>query len=187
MNYFTVYQIAPKGISGFALASLLLMLLVCCVIYLSSYLNGKKLIRGVVFGSGKKAIRIWAMAFAGLATIIFSLIVWSELSASSSCYAAFKSGHYSVVEGKVEDFQPMPYSGHAYEQFRVGNVRFAYTEFSDGPGFNHTSSHGGPITAGMNVRISYSEECNGTVNTILKLEVVPPGWESPKAPPTSVH
>jgi hypothetical protein len=186
VNYFTVYRIAPQGLSGFIFAGFLIMLLASCVVYFSSYLKGKKVIRGSLLGSGPKAIRVWAMVFAGLATIIFCLIAWSELSANRSCYAAFKSGHYLEIEGKVEDFHPMPYEGHENESFRVGAVWFSYTDYSDSPGFHQATSHGGPISAGLRVRIAYSEECNGWVNTILKLEVVPPGWEKPKTPPHPV-
>lgn len=68
---------------------------------------------------------------------------------------AVKDGRISVVEGPVENFVPMPYSGHADESFSVKGVRFAYSDFNLTVGFNNTRSHGGPIEPGRYVRVSY--------------------------------
>jgi len=75
------------------------------------------------------------------------------------------TGKAQYVEGVVQDFVPMPYQGHAVESFDVNGVSFHYSDFIVGGGFNNTSSHGGPIRAGMFVRIWYSG------NDILKLQV----------------
>ena len=78
----------------------------------------------------------------------------------------FESQDYKIVEGLVENFHPMPMSGHDTERFTVGGIKFEYSDFdlSKG-GFNNTSSHGGPIREGLPVRIAYK---NGR---ILKLEI----------------
>jgi hypothetical protein len=65
----------------------------------------------------------------------------------------------------------MPYEGHSYEEFRVGSVQFSYSDYQDRPGFNQSSSHGGPIREGLRVRIAYSDNCNEWPKSILKLEV----------------
>jgi hypothetical protein len=49
--------------------------------------------------------------------------------------------------------------------FRVGDVRFAYSDFRVSCGFNNTTSHGGPVREGLHVRIHYVE------GIILKFEV----------------
>jgi len=76
------------------------------------------------------------------------------------------SGKAHYVEGYVRDFIPMPSQGHANESFDVNGVSFHYSDFQVGAGFNNTSSHGGPIRAGLFVRIWYSG------NDILKLQVL---------------
>jgi hypothetical protein len=77
-----------------------------------------------------------------------------------------QSGDCQVVEGTVEQFHPMPYHGHALESFTVNGVRFEYSDFDDSkPGFNNTTSHGGPIRAGMRVRLHYRGP------SILQIEV----------------
>jgi len=78
---------------------------------------------------------------------------------------AYRSGQYSIVEGTVTNFHPMPYSGHEKESFSVNGVQFSYSDFILVPCFNNTTSHGGPIHEGLRVRIAYAGDC------ILKLEV----------------
>src|SRR5205814_8525495 len=43
---------------------------------------------------------------------------------------ALRDGTASVVKGPVQNFHPMPYSGHDTERFTVGNVHFAYTDYA---------------------------------------------------------
>ena len=74
-----------------------------------------------------------------------------------------------VVVGIVEDFIPAPYEGHQDESFRVGDVRFSYSDYAITGGFNTTRSHGGPIVAGLKVRIRYIQEKRK--NVIVKIEI----------------
>ena len=74
-------------------------------------------------------------------------------------------GNCSVVEGVVENFHPMPKSGHDTERFEVNGVHFSYSDYVMSPGFNNTASHGGPIRDGLRVRICHNS------GDILRLEV----------------
>jgi hypothetical protein len=76
-----------------------------------------------------------------------------------------REGQYSVVEGPVTDFVPMPYEGQSQENFAVNGHRFSYSDYSMTAGLRNAASHGGPIREGLYVRISYSG------NLILRLEV----------------
>lgn len=78
---------------------------------------------------------------------------------------SLKNEKYSVVEGPVTNFVPMPYSGHANENFTVNGQHFSYSDYIVTSGFNNTTSHGGPIREGLYVRVTYSG------NTILRLEI----------------
>jgi hypothetical protein len=82
------------------------------------------------------------------------------------CKRWSESRDYSLVEGTVTNFHPMPKSGHDTERFTVEGVKFEYSDFdlSKG-GFNNTASHGGPIREGLPVRIAYRD------GRILKLEI----------------
>ncbi len=78
---------------------------------------------------------------------------------------AIETGQAQVVEGVVTNFVPMPYEGHASESFSVDGRRFAYSDYVVTAGFNNTSSHGGPIRAGLHVRITFVDA------TIVRLEI----------------
>lgn len=75
------------------------------------------------------------------------------------------NGSTEVVEGKVEQFVPMPYHGHADETFIVNGRYFAYSDYDLTKGFNNTQSHGGPMKEGLQVRITHVD------GSIVKLEI----------------
>ncbi len=82
--------------------------------------------------------------------------------------ADLRAGRVTVIEGRVRDFVPMPFSGHSEEQFTVSDAHFSYSDYIIQPCFNNTNSHGGPIREGIWVRLSYHGNC------ILRIEE----WQS---------
>jgi hypothetical protein len=68
-----------------------------------------------------------------------------------------RTGNYSIVEGVIKQFHPMPYEGHDWERITVGGTEFMYADFDVPGGFNNTQSHGGPLHEGLNVRIAYHD------------------------------
>ena len=102
------------------------------------------------------------LVFASLWTVLSFLGTFLQYHMATSCLNA---GNCSVVEGPVTDFVPMPYEGHSMESFTVGGRRFSYSDYEVSAGFNNTASHGGPIRAGLHVRVTYWG------NLILRLEV----------------
>lgn len=104
------------------------------------------------------------VGFAALWTLVAAVgIFGGDRDAAST----LTSGGAKVVEGVVENFHPMPAGGHDTERFTVEGVPFAYSDFILVPGFHNTSSHGGPVRAGLRVRIHYA----GERHNILKLEI----------------
>ncbi len=79
--------------------------------------------------------------------------------------AALREGRAAVVEGRVQDFVPMPWSGHARECFTLQETRFCYSDFAVSAGFNNTRSHGGPLREGLQVRVHHVDR------VIARLEV----------------
>jgi hypothetical protein len=64
----------------------------------------------------------------------------------------------------------MPFEGHQSECFRVAKEKFCYSDYIQSPAFNQSTSHGGPIRAGLPVRIAYYEDEN-LQNQILRLQI----------------
>ncbi|MDQ6770209.1 MAG: hypothetical protein M3Z54_09500 [Gemmatimonadota bacterium] len=67
---------------------------------------------------------------------------------------ALQAGTYETVEGTVEDFVPGDPDGHAPERFTVSRHHYEYSPSRVTSGFNKISTHGGPMHAGLRVRIA---------------------------------
>ena len=79
--------------------------------------------------------------------------------------AALQNGEAQVVEGIVTDFKPIPPQGHADERFTVAGHTFSYSDYVTTSAFHTTRSYGGPIRAGLRVRVTY------VGNSIVRLEI----------------
>lgn len=101
-----------------------------------------------------KIIAYYFFGFALLWTTFSFVVTWREYS---RLYNAIVTGHARLVEGVVTDFSPMPVTGHAMERFCVSDSSacFEYSDYVVTSGFNNSSSHGGPIRAGLRVRVTY--------------------------------
>jgi hypothetical protein len=109
---------------------------------------------------------VFFLGFAVVWTVVASAGVLRTHFAAKS---ALSNGSAQVVEGVATNFHPEPAAGHDPERFTVNGVRFSYSYYVLGQGFNQSSSHGGPIREGLQVRIHYVDASTG--NNILKLEV----------------
>ncbi len=112
----------------------------------------------------ERAGRIFSWCFF-IFSLLGALALPSTLLEYQRAASDLRAGRYSVVEGPVTEFVPMPYEGHARESFTVNGHRFSYSDYVMTAGFRNTASRGGPIREGLYVRISYSG------NLILRLEV----------------
>lgn len=116
--------------------------------------------------SGQRFFAHFFLGFAILLSVVNGISHYrthkllSEALAKQTCH---------VVEGAVENFDPMPYDGHKVESFTVKGLRFAYSDYSETGGFNHTRSHGGPIGPDSKVRLSFVQR--GRHNVIVKVEL----------------
>jgi len=127
--------------------------------------NGKSF--GLTFAIPPKLLGWFFVIFASFWTLVAFGFTYSSYR---KLVGAYRAGRYSVVEGNVADFRPMPYEGHQSECFRVEKERFCYSDYEVTPGFNQSASHGGPIRAGLPVRIAYYEDEHLQAR-ILRLEI----------------
>jgi 4-amino-4-deoxy-L-arabinose transferase-like glycosyltransferase len=109
--------------------------------------------------------RFFGFFMAGFALLWSSLAFWMTGSEYFEAKSAYRTHTYSVVEGPVSNFHPMPIEGHQDECFSVQSARFCYSDYVVTAGFNNSASHGGPIREGLPVRVSYIDDI------ILRLEV----------------
>ncbi len=83
---------------------------------------------------------------------------------------AYDTGRYHTVAGTVEHFASTPDGKD--EHFTVAGVPFSYAEPEGSSMFHCPQSSGGPIRAGLPVRISYVYGGPFSTNAIIKLEVL---------------
>ena len=114
---------------------------------------------GAVFATAGVAFkRVRTISMIGLVVLCFSIgwtitttiPTWVE---RQKLISALRSHRCRLLNGLVTDFHPMPYQGHSNETFVLDGNRFEYSDYRVQPGFHQTASHGGPIEAGMRVRI----------------------------------
>lgn len=131
------YKVFSFGAAGLGMIAVIILIIIFNNQHLKRF---QRIIRTFTFGL---AIFWTALAF---------IIAGSEYF---SCINAMKNGTYKEVEGIVENFDPMPHSGHKEESFTVNGVKFEYSDYTITAGFNNSKSHGGPIDQGKYVRIKY--------------------------------
>jgi len=95
---------------------------------------------------------IWTIFVTVMSTYQYGQAVWVTLH--EEC---------ELVEGIVEQFDPMPAVGHKHESFLVKGQSFEYSDFQATVGFNNAKSLGGPIDEGKYVRIRHY---HGTILTL---------------------
>lgn len=108
--------------------------------------------------------------FAMFGACFTSWFLANTISDHNQAMQALQKSTALVVEGQVDNFTVLA-SGKG-ESFTVEGTQFSYSEFSDSEGFHNTSAYGGPMKAGLFVRIHYiTLEGDPSEPVILKLEV----------------
>jgi hypothetical protein len=110
----------------------------------------------------RKIALYFVIGFGAFWSVVTFLSTFREYVA---LHSAYHHSQFSVVEGHVSNFRPMPYEGHQLECFSVQAQTFCYSDYVVTAGFNNSASHGGPIREGISVRVSY------IAKTIVRLEV----------------
>jgi len=109
--------------------------------------------------------RLFAYFMVAFACIWSAFVFSTTYGEYASLQSGYRNGQFSVAEGQVTNFHPMPYEGHQEECFSVQTQTFCYSDYVITSGFNNTASHGGPIHEGLPVRVTYIG------NAIVRLEV----------------
>lgn len=171
MNDFVkVFDLADSGFRSIGFASFGFIFIGIGLIMFFSPQLLKKLNFQKTQGETKyqKFFRFFFLAFALFWTGTALISTYGE-------YSSLRDADCKIVEGKVENFDPMPYSGHKDETYSVKGVTFSYSDYGVTNGFNHTASHGGPVNQDSFVRICYLPK--GNTNIITRLEVK--GYKGP--------
>ena len=110
-----------------------------------------------------------------LTCILFSSIIYlGQRYEFKETVIPYYRGEYQVVEGYVENFNPLSEGGREVESFEINGVKFSYSIYSIQMGYNKNKTHGGVITGdGQHLRIRYIYTGKNLGNVILYIEEIP--------------
>lgn len=169
MEYKTVFVVTDNNLNFetmiFIVAPILFVLIGFGVVYYNIWYKKVK--------SPEQSFKILkSFIFCGIVLFIMLKTFPNLMGGRAKASKIFENKEYKIVEGKIEDFHPMPNNGHELESFTVNDVNFEYSDYRYDGGFNNTATHGGPIKHnGQLVRLSYYTV--GESNRILKIEIKP--------------
>ncbi|OAB80946.1 hypothetical protein [Cochleicola gelatinilyticus] len=165
MEYTTVYEVTNETLDIILAVPVLLAIGGFWIFYRTFQKNKNE---------GRKSKDYFSLYFGLTFAAIFSIVSIVRISNSINklreTKQIFLNGNFKTVEGKIENYEPMPYTGHEDERFTINGIEFNYSDFSASYyGFHNSASHGGPIKEnGQEVRIGYFTRDDGH-NTILKI------------------
>ena len=167
LNYELIYDAANSDFSEWGLIGIgLVFVVIGAILVFSPTLRS-------AFGRGasEKSTKLFAKVFFGF-SIVWTLGAGSGMLLDyNKAKSASKNNTCAVVEGRIENFHPMPRGGGQQEKFRVSDVRFEYSDYIISGGFNNTASHGGPIAENLQARICYFYSESKNENIIVRLEI----------------
>src|ERR1700751_953950 len=120
---------------------------------------GVGIVRGWIQFQTKQPSKLMGYFFIFFSLVIEALVIWNSTRVNADLEGALRNGHYQVIEGPVDNFEPMNDCGKKHQSFSVRGVYFRYSDFIVDQCFNDSSTHGGPIRAGLLVRVSYVDRC----------------------------
>ncbi len=151
---------------------IILFLFLCILIYyivygrkylsyqLNKNLNNHKQSTSIKIKKDYIFAKLFIPIFLLFGLLISSFMTYSRTVSYLELKDILQNKTYKVIEGMVQNFQQMPYSGHQNESFEVNSIRFEYSDYTgNNYFFKNTKSHGGPITGeGQKVKIYYLEQ-----------------------------
>lgn len=123
------------------------------------------------------AVRIVKIFYGGL--ILFEIIVLvleirTQIDLYKKTVVAYQNGDYQIVEGYVENFEPMGKGGYPPEKFEINGVRFEYATHKIVPGYHKGETQGDFILGdGQHLKIGYIYYGYGYDNIIIYIEALP--------------
>lgn len=161
-NYEVAFNIAQEPYRGWLVAAIPLIIV---AVGLGALFMGER--------TSTKAIGIFGILFASALTVVAQLGSWQEYQ---RLQRSFHEGHFSDVEGRIEDFQRNPDDPYDSDVFHLGDHRFEIV----GPRLT-TAYHQNQNSGGMNlnhrcVRIFFTDR-----NEIIWLGIRKSGCEPMEA------
>jgi len=119
----------------------------------------------------ERYVRIFQIMAITFIVFVSVICYWGQFDMYRKVKIAYDNGEYEIVEGYVENFEPMPYEGHAQESFDIEGVHFEYSDYTITTGYHNAKSHGGVIHGnGQHLKIGYVYYGSEHGNIIVYIE-----------------
>lgn len=167
MSYRTIYDLSTEKIHFFSLPlPLSYLFLTMGIIFLIKNLRQNNATfqnpNGIIVGAGFIIISIGFL----------NVFLLRQFTNRYNARKVLESGNFFVVEGKPQNYHPMPRAGHDTERFDIQNIHFGYSDYNAyAPGYHNAASLGGVITPKNYYRFTYYKIRDIDSNRIIKIEI----------------
>ena len=171
MRYKTLFNLATEKIHYFQgpLPIAYLLLIIGTGLIISLFLKDKQ--HKEIFNGNSEAVKklLIGCAFIAMSLMFVLFFLGSQFSGTFKARHIIRKGTYTIVEGKPQNYHPMPKEGHDEESFDIAGVHFEYGDFHLKFGYSNAASLGGVIRPENYYKITYFEEPYN--NAIIKIEI----------------
>jgi hypothetical protein len=122
----------------------------------------------------RERVLLIGIAFIVMPSLFILILLIPNFLAPSRARRIINERKYMVVEGKPENYHPMPSEGHDEESFDMQGVHFHYSDYTSGFGYHNAASKGGVIKPNNYYRITYypdQDSLEAAGPSILKIEL----------------
>lgn len=129
--------------------------------------------KGSVPVLGIKIVKIFFSCMIMFECILIFLIIISQIDLYKETVVAYQNGDYQIVEGYVENFEPMSSDGYPPEKFEINGVKFEYSNRRMIPGGYYRTKEDCLIANGQHLKVGYIYSGKGWGNIIVYIEELP--------------
>lgn len=171
MRYKTLFNLAAEKVDYFQdpLPIAYLLLIIGIGLIVSLFLGYKQ--HKEMFNWNSQAVKklLIGCTFIAMSLMFLLIFLGTQFSDNFKARHIIRKGTFTIVEGKPQNYHPMPKDGHDVESFDIEGVHFEYSDFHPKFGYSNAASLGGVIRPENYYRITYLEEPYN--NAIIKIEI----------------
>lgn len=147
-----------------------IILVVTVLLFGLSINNLKK--KGLASALAIKIVKIFFSCMVIFMCIINIVSIVFRIDLYKKTVVAYQHGDYQIVEGYVENYEPMGSDGYPPEKFEINGVKFEYSNHRIVSGY-HKAKGDCIIGSGKHLKIGYIYHGRGWGNIIVYIEELP--------------
>lgn len=158
---------------NFDVMSILPFIFLGAIILLPILMSNNLKKKGSVPISEIKKVKIFfscMITFAGIFNLIYII---SQIDLYKKTVIAYRNGDYQIVEGYVENFEPMDSNGWPPEKFEINGVKFEYSHHWSIPAGYRREKGDCMIGNGQHLKVGYVHSGRSWGNIIVYIEELP--------------